>query len=853
MTDINTELEHKISIPRNDLVTSDQEHTGFEKVGTVLICDQASTSPNGITSGINEKYFDGQLIRLPRNDDPDSLRTEEFEDLSGVKGSVLYITNIRGRIVGNNPHRELITTWTKKNNKYSVLNNQFPPVDTDLRDTVIDFETVPITIGIQVGGYDPGQVDLEDGQGFIKFYKSGQPGEDDEVVLTVKGETIEEKVKWYMPAKGPTNSNQVLGLDRVEGNEAYLKWVNQAVIPIDPNPSDNCIPNWIETEIQTNTCVTKSSYGVSDITVERRKVKILVCGEIGPATCITNPSMENCCNTEDPIYDCISFSSCSHKSYPNVLCANIVTQAGNEQVEIEYDPIAIPGTSTVICDYRGTTGQGKTIYLAMGGQHIQDTSNTTPLSILCYIDTEEFRLVNPAEDERVGCSPLFLKFQSRNSNASITSLSITECQDISLDCPDLPPDDIDPPLVTICHGCTQLTEHYTYSMSGITGEFAEKGNGTFTLKATQPCLYLEEQPQYYFPNQISFVVVENDYYSGYVPLGTYLVSLNIIAPSSYNEEMKYRSAEYIAYRNPGETCCKNYTLTFLRIVEFDYSDPANPKLNSYLNRGSLPATVTIFAKPCGGGGNNGGCSNIDCSNCSGRTPKRFVVTIAGLSSCSSLNGTYNYDQSALNPCKFVRTGATVGSAYDEITLSGATATLTISNGVSNYVIFSGSYTSCTGLSLAFTGGGGTCATDTAGTATATSDCDEGGGGGGGGGSVSVPCCPSDNLPTDLVATFTGTYASFGTATLTWNGLRWEFNGTLSSGTCGTITKLILTCNSPGPPEWLLAITGTDIDTVTPISGALGSTFEDCTVPQIKFDSTSTSGACAGTFSVIITE
>jgi hypothetical protein len=154
--------------------------------------------------------------------------------------------------------------------------------------------------------------------------------------------------------------------------------------------------------------------------------------------------------------------------------------------------------------------------------------------------------------------------------------------------------------------------------------------------------------------------------------------------------------------------------------------------------------------------------------------------------------------------------------------------------------------------LTFTGGGGSCTTDTAGTATATSDCNEGGGGGGGG-SVSVPCCPSDNLPTDLVATFTGTYASFGTATLTWNGIRWEFNGTLSSGTCGTITQLILTCNNPGPPDWLLAITGTDIDTVTPISGALGSSTYNCAVPQIDFSAVSTSGACAGAFGVILSE
>jgi len=852
MTDVNTELEHKISIARNDSVTSDQEHTGFEKVGTVLICDQASTSPNGITSGINEKYFDGQLIRTPRNDDPTSLLAESFEDLSGVRGSVLYITNIRGRIVGNNPHRELITNWTRKNDKYSVLNNRSYIIDTDdLRDTVIDFEIVPITIGIQVGGPDPKIVDLEDGKGFIKFHKSGEPGEDDEIVLTVKSDTIEEKVKWYMPAKGPSNKNQVLGLDRVEGNEAYLKWVDQVIRPIDPDPTDNCIPNWIETEIQTNTCVTKTAYGVSDVTVERRKVKFLVCGEIGPAKCVTNPTSENCCTTEDPIYDCISFGSCSHKSYPNVLCATIETLAGAEQIQIEYDPIAIPGTSTVICDYRGTTSQGKTVYLAMGGQHIQDTSNTNPLSVLCYIDTEEYRLVNPSEDERVGCSPLFLTFSARN-NSPISSVTINECQDILLDCPDLPPDDIDPPVTEICHGCTQLTEQYTYSMSGITGEFAEKGNGTFTLESTQPCLYLEEQTQYYFPNQISFVVVQNDYYSGYIPIGSYLVSLNIIAPSSYNEQMKYRSAEYIAHRNPNETCCKNYTLNFFRIVEFDYSDPGNPKLNSYFNRGTLPATVTIFAKPCGGGGNNGGCSNIECTNCPGKTPKRFVVTISGLTACSSLNGTYNYDQSTSNPCKFNRTGATVGSAYDEITLHGATATLSISNGVSNYAIFSGSYTSCTGLSLTFTGGGGSCTTDTAGTATATSDCNEGGGGGGGG-SVSVPCCPSDNLPTDLVATFTGTYASFGTATLTWNGIRWEFNGTLSSGTCGTITQLILTCNNPGPPDWLLAITGTDIDTVTPISGALGSSTYNCAVPQIDFSAVSTSGACAGAFGVILSE
>jgi hypothetical protein len=286
-------------------------------------------------------------------------------------------------------------------------------------------------------------------------------------------------------------------------------------------------------------------------------------------------------------------------------------------------------------------------------------------------------------------------------------------------------------------------------------------------------------------------------------------------------------------------------------MTYNYNIPGVEQIST--ERGPFPATIEVISGDCcDGKGGNPGCSNRPCNTCPGKTPKRFVVTIAGLSACSAMNGTYNYDQSADNPCKFVRTGARVGSAYDEITLSGATATLTISNSINDYVIFSGSYTTCTALNLTFTGGGGSCGSDTNGngTAIATSNCTEGGGGGG---SVSTPCCAPNLLPTTLVATFTGTYATFGSVNLTWDGTKWQFVGTISSVGCGTITQMELTCNYQGPPTWLLGITAADIDGVTPIGGSLGSTFEDCTVPQIKFDSIATAGACAGAFSVIISK
>lgn len=850
--DIHKELEHKSSIlppvgEGDNSVTTDQELQDFEKTGVMLIASEYSTVPTGITSGINETYIDGIILRLPQS---------YINDLpNGVKGSVMFVTNERGKLVGNNPYRELMTDFTKKTDKYSVLNRQSDPFLTDMDDCVVDFEIVPIVVGIQVGGLNPNKIDFADGTGFVRMYKSGEVGNDDEVSLVLKTDTIQEKVNWHMPAKGPKNSTQVLGLDRVEGNEAFLKWVDVPE-PIDPNPADNCVPNWIELDVQTNTCVTKSSYGVSEITVEKRKLKLLVCGEVGPARCVTNPSTENCCPqpSDDPDYECLSFGVCSNKSYPNVLCATIETIAGSQQIEITYDPIAIPGTNGIMCDYRGTYA-GKTIYLYLGGQHTQDISNTTPLGSLLYVDDKEFRGLTSDDIERIGCSPLYLKFTTRDPDNLIKVVAVNECPDILIDCPDLPDDPIDPPDDPICDGCTVLSDEFTFATQGVIGEFAPKLNTTCKLLKSDPCNYSEEQTQYYYPNVLSFVTVVNNDFSQFFPVGTTVVILQITSIESFQSGInKYRTAEYVAVRNPNETCCKDYTLSFLRIAEADYSNPSAPVLNSYFNRGSLPAEITVYAKPCTGGGGNGPCSTRDCSNCpqTGKTPKRFNVLIAGLSACSALNGSYYYDQSEENPCKFVRTGAASGSQYDELIL-GTTASLSISDNTGNYAIFSGSYTTCSGLNLTFASGGGSCITDTSGTATLTSLCGSGGGGGGGGGgSVTVPCCPGA-LPSTFVATFTGTYASFGTATLTWNGIRWEFNGTLSSGTCGTITQLILTCNNPGPPDWLLGITGTDIDTVTPIGGALGSSTYDCAVPQIDFSAVSTSGACAGAFGVILSE
>lgn len=877
------ELLHKSSVISNENTVPDPELINFEKVGTVLICDQAATSPNGITSGINQRYFDGQLIRTPTSHAPfgsnKALLEDLQEDVQGDKGSVLYVTNVRGRIVGNNPHRELITKWTENNDKYSVLNNQTYPENNDLKDCTIDFKIVPIVIGLQVGGENASKLDAEDGMGFVKIYKQGSPESENEVCLTLKNDILEEKVKWYLPRKGPINKDQVLGLENVQGSEALLKWVDLPVFPIDPDPTDNCVPNWIEIDLLTNVCITKTGYSVSDVTVEKRKFKILVCGSVGPAKCVTSPTSENCCpDIEDEDLDCLNFGICTNFSYPSQLCASLETQFGTQSVELVYGPEAMP--DGLMADYIGTATNGKKIGLYLGGEQSQlSTSNITPLGALLYYDGVSVSYEN---DNAAGCSPLFLKF----SNQEVT-VSVTECQGVIIDCPELvDPGEDDPECMGYnqsCHVCTKSPHMYYLSLSGLPEDY-DYLNGSVPLLslAEAAALYGQETPQspastinsgrndncgwFALPDtkgsfgSISGVHLSFDSQEvvSYNPFQT--ASYIYVVLFSYSHIFSgYNSAihkdVYVIYRKlveEGTSCCKNYTLDFYQRMTYNYNIPGVDQIST--ERGPFPATIDVISGDCcDGEGGNPGCSNRPCNTCPGKTPKRFVVTIAGLSACSSLNGTYNYDQSADNACKFVRTGARVGSAYDEITLSGATATLTISNGVDNYAVFAGSYTTCTALSLTFTAGGGSCGSDTGGTATATSDCSEdGGGGGGGGGSVSTPCCAPNLLPTTLVATFTGTYATFGSVNLTWDGTKWQYVG-LISGACGTITLIVLTCNAPGPPEWLLGITGTDVDTVTPIGGALGSTFQDCTVPQIEFDSTATAGACAGAFSVIISE
>jgi len=879
---LSEELLHKSSAISNENTVPDPELINFEKVGTVLICDQAATSPNGITSGINKRYFDGQLIRTPTASAPEgsnkALLADLEEDVQGDKGSVLYVTNVRGRVVGNNPHRELITKWTENNDKYSVLNNQTYPENNDLQDCTIDFKIVPIIVGLQVGGENASKLDPEDGMGFIKVYKQGSAESENEVCLTLKNDILEEKVKWYLPRKGPVNRHQVLGLENVQGSEALLKWVDIPVLPIDPDPTDNCIPNWVEIDLLTNVCVTKTGYSVSDVTVEKRKFKLLNCGPIGPAKCVTSPTSDNCCPPiDEEDLECLSFSICSNFSYPSQLCASLETQFGTESVELIYGPEAMP--DGLMADYIGTATNGKKLGLYLGGEQNQlSTSNITPLGALLYYNGVSIPYEN---DNSAGCNPLFLKF----SNQEVT-VSVTECQGVIIDCPELvDPGEDDPECMGYnqsCSACTKSPNNYFLSLSGLPEDYNYL-NGSVTLLSQGESVTRYGQSFPYPPtNNVSSLLggscqwyplkdgkgaygstagvtlLFSSQVTSYNPfteayyLYVVLYSYSTIIGGAVGAILKDR---YVVYRKLvefGTSCCKNYTLDFYQRMTYNYNIPGVEQIST--ERGPFPATIEVISGDCcDGEGGNPGCSNRPCNTCPGKTPKRFVVTISGLSACSSMNGTYNYDQSADNPCKFVRTGARVGSAYDEITLSGATATLTISNSINDYVIFSGSYTTCTALNLTFTGGGGSCGSDTNGTAIATSNCTEDGGGGGGGGSVSTPCCAPNLLPTTLVATFTGTYATFGSVNLTWDGTKWQFVGTISSVGCGTITQMELTCNYPGPPTWLLGITALDIDGVTPIGGALGSTFEDCTVPQIEFDSIATAGACAGAFSVIISE